>query len=297
MKIFMSKGQRGKTDDARRLSVWKKVLLPFFVILPLLPSPAQTPARDSTVVADTSRVETDSLNAEEAEVFFEDETPENPNDTIMVSAPDDRSLQTARYPSDSSLNAYRADRDYQYGDDVPPPDSLLGKFFNWLFRKIGEFLNSPSYQSFWRYIIIFAIAGFVIYLAVKAEYLGFIVPGRSRQTTLAYENLKEDIHTIDFERELEAAVSQGNYRLAVRLLYLRTLKQLTDQNLIDWKPDKTNQQYVYELANRPFATQFNTLTRDFDYVWYGDFPVDKTRFERLQGEFADFSRSLMPDPV
>ncbi|MCY7357559.1 MAG: DUF4129 domain-containing protein, partial [Rudanella sp.] len=104
--------------------------------------------------------------------------------------------------------------------------------------------------------------------------------------------LKEDIHAINFEQELEIAAEQGNYRLGVRLLYLRTLKQLTDRHLIDWNPNKTNQQYAYEVANQPFATEFNALTRDFDYVWYGDFPVDKAQFEALKADFGQFLRSI-----
>ena len=257
----------------------------------LLTSPtlAQIPVADSTVVADTTRRKTDSLTADKAEQFFANEQADSPDDFIMVAAPDDRSPQTARYPAERSLNEYRTDRDYQYSDDVPPPDSLIGKFFNWFFRRLQNFLSSSSYQSFWRYVIIAGIAALVIYLGIKAEYLGFLVPNRSSHLTLDYENLKEDIHAINFEQELETAAEQGNYRLGVRLLYLRTLKQLTDRQLIDWKPDKTNQHYAYEVANQPFAADFNALTRDFDYVWYGDFPVDKSQFDALQTDFGQFS--------
>jgi len=269
-------------------------LFSLLAILCLLATPAiaQTPAADSTVVADTTRREKNSPIQDEVEEYDVDEIADDPSDTVMVDAPDDRSLQTARYPSESGLNTYRTDRDYQYSDDVPPPDSLIGKFFNWFFRQLREFFVGPAYQGFWRYIMLIAIAALVIYLGIKAEFLGFLVSRRGSQTTLNYENLKEDIHAINFDQELEVASEQGNYRLGVRLLYLRTLKQLTDRHLIDWKPDKTNQQYGYELAGQPFATGFNGLTRDFDYVWYGDFPVDKAQFETLQSDFGAFARQL-----
>ncbi|MCY7356983.1 MAG: DUF4129 domain-containing protein, partial [Rudanella sp.] len=147
------------------------------------PAIAQIPPADSTVVADTTRRETDSLTVDEAEDYFESEESDNPNDTIMVAAPDDRSPQTARLLSDSTLNNYRNDRDYQYSDDVPPPDSLIGEFFSWFFRRLRDFLSGPSYQSFWRYVIIAAIAALVIYLGIKAEYLGFLMPSRSSRLT------------------------------------------------------------------------------------------------------------------
>lgn len=256
------------------------------------PAFAQTPAADSTVVADTTRRAKDSPIRNEVDEYEVDEIADDPRDTIMVAAPDDRSPQTARYPDESDLNTYRTDRDYQYSDDIPPPDSLIGKFFSWFFSQLRDFFTSPAYQGFWRYVLLICIAALVIYLGIKAEFLGFLVPGRGSQTTLDYENLKEDIHAINFDQELEAASGQGNYRLGVRLLYLRTLKQLTDRHLIDWQPDKTNQQYGYELAGQPFAAEFNALTRDFDYVWYGDFPVDKAQFDTLQSNFGAFARQL-----
>lgn len=259
----------------------------FLILLLLLTTFTVLAQNDSTVVADTSKVAIDSVLVEDESDF--DYVIEDPRDTIMVAAPDDRSAQTTRYPDEARLRIYRLDRDYQYGDDVAPPESLIGKFLNWLFRKIGAFLNGPAYQSFWRYVIMAAVAALVIYLAYKADYLGLMPSGVGNRSTLDYQTLKEDIHAIDFPKEIETATVQGNYRLAVRLLYLQTLKQLADRQLIDWKPDKTNTQYAFELANQPFAPEFNALTRDFDYVWYGNFPVSKEQFEQLRGDYVAFA--------
>jgi hypothetical protein len=37
---------------------------------------------------------------------------------------------------------------------------------------------------------------------------------------------------------------------------------------------------------------FNTLTRDFEYVWYGNFPVGKEQFAQIQEQFGLFGRQL-----
>lgn len=256
------------------------------------PVAAQRASTDSTVVADSSRRETDTLETDELDEYFVDGVPENPSDTVAVNAPNDRSTPAVRYPTAEQLNEYRQDRAYQYGDDVPPPESFIGKLLNWFFRNLREFFASPSYQNFWRYVILLAVAALVVYLGVKAEFLGFLSTGRGGRATLDYETLTEDIHRIDFAKELEAATETGNFRLAVRLLYLQALKQLADRRLIDWKPDKTNQQYAYELAGQPFGPMFNTLTRDFEYVWYGNFPVGKEQFAQIQEQFGLFGRQL-----
>lgn len=213
-----------------------------------------------------------------------------------VTAPDDQSPVGVRYPVPDRLGELQTDRDYQYGRDAPPPENPLARFWEWLWRKIGEFLSSEAYQNVWQYVMLVVIAGAVIYLLMKAEVLGFLFPKRAQSGRLDYENLAENIHAIDFDTAVDEAVSQRNYRLAVRLLYLQTLKRLTDAERIRYKPDKTNRQYVQELANSPLQTDFETLTRQFEYVWYGDFPVDESRFGAIRQQFQSFNRPFVSPP-
>ncbi|GAB3640432.1 hypothetical protein GCM10027423_10680 [Spirosoma arcticum] len=213
--------------------------------------------------------------------------------TKTVAAPDDRSPVRVRYPAPDRLRELQTDRDYQYGRDVPPPENPLARFWTWLWRKISEFLSSRAYQNVWQYVMLAAIAGLVIYLLMKAEVLGFLFPQRAQSSQLDYENLAENIHAIDFDTAVVEAVNQRNYRLAVRLLYLQTLKRLTDADRIQYKPDKTNRQYVYELANSPLQSDFEKLTRQFEFAWYGDFPIDEARFRPLHEQFQSFTRPFV----
>ena len=213
--------------------------------------------------------------------------------------PDDHSPVRVRYPKADHLHDLQTDRAYQYGTDAPPPDNPVARFFDWLFRKLGEFFASEAYQNVWQYVILAAIAGGVIYLLTKAEVLNFLFPKKAQSHGLDYESIGENIHEIDFNAAIEEALTQRNFRLAVRLLYLQTLKHLTDAGKISYKPDKTNRQYVYELASSPLQADFEALTRQFEFVWYGDFPVDESRFTALQAQFRQFntfapSRALNP---
>lgn len=217
--------------------------------------------------------------------------------TTYAQVRDDRAPIQVRYPAPNHLHDLQTAHDYQYGHDAPPPENPVARFFEWLMRKLSEFLNSKAYQNVWQYVILAAIAGLVIYLLMKAEVLGFLFPKKAQSGGLDYENLAENIHEIDFDAAVDEAVSQRNFRLAVRLLYLQTLKRLTDAGRIDYKPDKTNRQYVYELANLPLQADFESLTRQFEFVWYGDLPVDETRFIQIQTMFREFGRAIQPKPV
>ncbi|WP_080237377.1 DUF4129 domain-containing protein [Spirosoma rigui] len=208
-------------------------------------------------------------------------------------APDDQSPIRVRYPSAGRLRALQTNRDYQYGRDVPPPENPFARFWVWLWRKIRALLSSKAYQNVGQYVALAAIAGVVIYLLMKAEVLGFLLPRRARANQLEYENMTEHIHAIDFDAAIDEAVNRQNYRLGVRLLYLQTLKRLADADRIQYKPEKTNQQYGYDLANSPLQEPFNALTRQFEYAWYGNFPVDEKQFELIRQSFQAFNRPFV----
>ncbi|WP_461067534.1 DUF4129 domain-containing protein [Spirosoma horti] len=217
--------------------------------------------------------------------------------TRAVSTRDDRTPLRVRYPDKDHLRDLQTDHDYQYGNDAPPPENPLARLWAWFLRKLGAFLSSKAYENVWQYVILIVIAGGAIYLLLKAEVLTFLFPKKAQSAGLDYENLAEDIHEIDFDTAIEEAISQRNFRVAVRLLYLRTIKQLTDAGRIAYKPEKTNRQYVYELANSPLQADFERLTSQFEFVWYGDFPVDEAQFASLRAAFLAFNKSGQRQPT
>lgn len=218
---------------------------------------------------------------------------QKPVPATVAQARDDHAPVRVRYPARDALRELQTNRDYQYNRDAPPPDNPVGRFFDWLIRKLAAFLVSKAYQNFWQYVFLAAIAGFVIYLLMKAEVLGFLFPRKAQSEALPYDNLAENIHLFDFDAAIEEAVGQRNFRLAVRLLYLQTLKHLTDLGQIRYKSDKTNRQYVDELADSPLQAGFEALTRQFEFVWYGDFPINEAQFGLMHQQFRAFAQATV----
>jgi hypothetical protein len=95
-----------------------------------------------------------------------------------------------------------------------------------------------------------------------------------------------------FDQLIRDAIEKGNYRYAIRLHYLRTLKDLSDRSLIAWKPEKTNLQYIQEMSRHPDAAAFEQLTDIFDWVWYGEFEVDAQNYTALLAPFDQFHHKL-----
>ena len=79
----------------------------------------------------------------------------------------------------------------------------------------------------------------------------------------------EDIFAINYQKEIDKAAQQGNYRLAVRLLFLRILKNLSQKNIIRYTQDKTNLDYLVQLHATRYYSDFFRITRNYEYSWYG----------------------------
>ncbi len=220
-------------------------------------------------------------------------SPARPRENV---GQNDRVPLRVRYPAPDRLKDLQNAHDYQYDRDAQPPKNTLGRLWNWFWDKVRHFMRSRAYQNVWQYVVLAVIAGFAIWLLRKAQVLSFLFPQKAGSIPLDYENLTENIHEISFTERIEEAVTGRNYRLAVRLLYLQTLKQLTDRNLIHWQPDKTNRQYVQELDHTALRPEFEQLTTRFEFVWYGDFPIDETDFLAIQDAFSRFGKANLSQP-
>jgi hypothetical protein len=59
--------------------------------------------------------------------------------------------------------------------------------------------------------------------------------------------------------------------------------------MIDFRPNKTNIDYFAELApKKAIQKQFGEISLAFEYVYYGDFLLNKSRFEKINNEFDKF---------
>lgn len=213
-------------------------------------------------------------------------------DTTISQAAFDQTPVKLRKPSDDALESFRSDRDYNYQQAAPPPENLLSRFWYWLTRKFFEFFRSSSYENFWQYVFLVTIGALVVWLLYKSEFLGGLFGTKAQEDPLAYNKITENIHELDFNSLIEEAIAKNNYRLAVRLYYLKTLKQLTDKGLIHWQPTKTNRSYVNELNTKTLQSDFEKLTSQFEYVWYGEFRISEVEFGIIKEEFQHFSLKI-----
>lgn len=202
----------------------------------------------------------------------------------------DSSTLLLRKFDESKLASYQKDSSFQYSDTVP--DNTWERFWRWFWNLVNGVLKNPYSGGFLKYVVIGILSAGLIFIVIK--FLGLdmkIFLGKSKSIALPFSESLENIHGINFNDEIEKAIVNSNYRLAVRLYYLHTLKRLNDQSLISWQPEKTNHTYIGEIEDPSLKLKFSRLTTQFEYIWYGEFAIDKENFGSIQSDFMQFNTS------
>lgn len=205
----------------------------------------------------------------------------------------DTSFIESRSFDNNALKELKKDRAFQYEKIKEPSKSLWDRFWSWFWYKISQLLSTKQGKRTLNVLLIIFGVSAIIFFVVKVMGMnkdGLL--GRSSKDSLDYSVSADDIHSISFNEAIQEAIATGNYRLAVRLLYLQSLKKLSDKGFIEWKINKTNSDYLKEIHDRQWAPLFKSLTYNFDYTWYGEVPVSKERFEAVHQQFQSFNNQL-----
>lgn len=95
----------------------------------------------------------------------------------------------------------------------------------------------------------------------------------------------QDITAIDPQQMIDKALQNGDYRGAIRGLFLRNLQLMDQHHLIDWKPYKTNRDYLNELINADNYNSLIHMVNTYERIWYGNIDIDAATYERVAGGF------------
>ncbi len=200
----------------------------------------------------------------------------------------------------SRLERYRNNPDYRYERAVPEPPKPP-KEKERIKYKAPE-MTAPRMESpnvnfsgiikvlFW--VLIIGAVVFLLTQVLKVRFKGLVKKKSDEAVDIEEVIDVEDIANMEFEDPIKMAIDAGQFRKAVRLLYLQSLRELQDRSLIQWKREKTNRQYLRELRNSPVKSLFQDITFIFEYIWYGEFPVDRDHFNTAYSTFLQFDQAL-----
>jgi hypothetical protein len=189
---------------------------------------------------------------------------------------------------DAELDTYRKNDDFQYKINEEKGRSLWDRFWSWFWRWIDDAYKNKGVQNGTKFVIYTVAIGLILYAIYKfsgMERRNLFRAGKS--SGIVFSESNEDIREMDLPTAIRQAEDEGNYRLALRLQYLNSLRKLSDRNLINYAINKTNHDYARELIGTPYADSFARVTLLYEFGWYGEFEVTREMYEKIRGIFAE----------
>ena len=169
--------------------------------------------------------------------------------------------------------------------------NVLLRFFEWLFGVnkasgvLSLFLEVLPYVLL--VVLVFILIKF--FLNVNARAISY---AKKNQAAVAMSEEEHIIKNEDIQQLIQEALANDNYRLAVRYYYLYLLQIMTERELINWEIQKTNEDYLNELEQEHLQHPFRKITRLYDYIWYGEFPIDQEKYQKAENSFLSLKQLL-----
>ena len=163
---------------------------------------------------------------------------------------------------------------------------ILQKFFSWLGDIFGFNIDFINFQTL-EYIVYSFLGIATLYLIIKflmQSPINSVFKTETKDID-SFQYVEENLTQVNFDTLIADALNNTNYRLATRYLYLKSLKLLTNKNIIEWHYDKTNSDYIDEIKDEITKSVFKRISYIYDYVWYGEFPIDEAVYAKNKSDF------------
>ena len=199
-----------------------------------------------------------------------------------------------KVPDSLSEKKVFSDDKLQYNLNTKYEPGIFERFINWLSDLIfGD--NNYDNINLTRKIIIWAVIlaslAAIIWILLKSDLSKLIIP-KSKLTTFNFSELTEDLSSINFDKMIDEACVAEDYRTAIRWHYLKSLYLLEKANYLVFQPSKTNIDYQTDLKKTNLVKEFADISRIYDYVWYGKFIVNQSKYTNLKKDFTSFENQL-----
>ena len=161
--------------------------------------------------------------------------------------------------------------------EVPAWLQKINTAFQNFMKRLAFFIQNTLY--YWRVPLIIA----AVFIFAVSLYFISVNLSRSlvRDAELAAEGGADDLLTSQGAMQRAQTLSnQGDYRNAIRYLYLSSLLVLDEQGLLRYDRSRTNREYLRSIASKPeLAKPLRGVIDVFDRVWYGFEDVDEQTYQ------------------
>ncbi|GAB4192208.1 MAG: DUF4129 domain-containing protein [Roseiflexaceae bacterium] len=175
-----------------------------------------------------------------------------------------------------------------FGRPAESGPNWLSEFFDWLgrvierlFEPLGRVPPGTGNVVAWIIAIIggLLVAGVVIYLVLGV---------RRNMVSEVRADAEDPEANLTARTALDQAgdmAREGDYRTAVRYLYLSALLWLDERGMLRYDRALTNREYLEQVRDNPdLRARLAPIVETFDRVWYGHTPLDAGSFAAYRAQ-------------
>ena len=190
--------------------------------------------------------------------------------------------------------------EFQWKSETPNPiirwiNQLILHFLEWLNNLTGG--NSLTIDGPFGLLIKLALPFIaILLLGLLAVYTMLSLKRSFSAAEVANSFVQPGDEHLDTDNAFargETAAQAGDYRSALRYLYLSVLLSLDERGFLRFDKTRTNREYITSLTTRnttnphrmeiqKISGQFISLVETFEEVWYGFHPVDQALYENFR---------------
>ena len=237
--------------------------------------------------------------------------PKLASDSILSGTKEDRIVQMKKLfqtvPGDTASKKavsldpdfkekYLSDQDFNYNREEGTKSFLdrllekIGLLLNKLFG-IGKLSKYPNLTLTAFKILCGLVLLVALYFVIRLmmNHKGkWVFSKKNEATPIDLQNTEQLIQSADFEQLISGIEKHGDTRQIIRLYYLWLLKDMKDNELIVWLPEKTNSDYLSELKEEYLRKKFSYLSYLYNYIWYGEFSIGDEDYITAKRAFLNY---------
>jgi hypothetical protein len=185
-------------------------------------------------------------------------------------------IQVKRYKNNPEY-AYANDSEYWRKESAGEPGLLFrilsSRVLSWIF-----------------FTLIGGLILFGLYQLAREVNFTLLIRTRKQKTQYSQPNLSEE--KMDFDEMIRLNQTEGNYRMAIRYLYLRLIHILQEKTGISYRNSSTNAEISRAMGNHPETATFRWLATAYEYVFYGGFAPNQETYLDLKNKFDSLQKII-----
>ena len=190
-------------------------------------------------------------------------------------------------PSDARerLSRILAGPPFSRPENAPPPGwwtafwSWVGRVLEMLLRPVGRAAAAGGRPVAWA----IGIVGLLLLLGVLAYLARGLRRGLVAEASAPSDDPAANLTAKTALDQAGELARGGDYRTAVRYLYLSALLWLDEREILRYDRALTNREYLERVRDNPaLRERLAPVVETFDRVWYGHLPIDAETFAAYQ---------------